>query len=263
MRRLGLLGAPFGGMSDLLAGMRSAWGEEDAPELLWTETRHRLTIDTLVDAWVLLHNEGSEILPGLLAGGRPVVGRSEEYENCGIPVIRTPDLAAGALLGRHFASSCPGWLVFVGLRGRTFSDRRARAFRAACRSLGRSADELAATAWPEVAAALAEAPAGSGFVGWADSAAHRLVDEARRAGRRVPEDIAVGGIDNAPLPADDSLALTTVSLDLHAHGRLLGSALRILAGGGTVPPVQDSPVGPLFVRASAPRAEIEIPSSLR
>jgi DNA-binding LacI/PurR family transcriptional regulator len=262
MRRLGLLGAPFPGMSDVLAGVRSAWGEEQAPELLWAETRHRATLDALVDGWVLLHHEGPDILPSLISGGRPVVGRSEEYERCGIPVVRTPDLAAGTLLGHHFASTCSGRLVFVGLRGRTFSDRRARAFRAACKSLGRAAEELNAMDWPGVVAALADAPTDSGFVGWADSAAYRLIDDAQRAGRRVPDDIAIGGIDNAPLPTDISLPLTTVSLDLQAHGHLIGSTIRNLAAGAPVPHVQDSPVGRLFVRASAPRAETGLPSSL-
>ncbi|WP_125611911.1 LacI family DNA-binding transcriptional regulator [Specibacter cremeus] len=102
-----------------------------------------------------------------------------------------------------------------------------------------------ADAWPRWA------PAGvTAVVCATDTHAYGVFAQARRAGLRIPDDVAVAGFDDLPYSATSTPGLTSVRLPAAALGRAAGSQLRRLMEGM---PVEESRVllpSRLMVRGS-------------
>ncbi len=200
-------------------------------------------------AWLLLHGDCVPLLPVIRAAGGAIVGRSLEYEAHRVPIAPLDDECAGRFAGRHLACRCPADLVYIGPDA-TFSNRRWRGFQEAVHAAGREARRAPpATAPADIAARL---PSGSGVFAFNDIAARAVVDASLAAGRAVPGDVAVVGVDNAPLPpAPNPMPLTTLELPLAEQGRQLGLLLRAQIEGRSVPPRTNVPPTGLILRASA------------
>lgn len=78
---------------------------------------------------------------------------------------------------------------------------------------------------PEASAALASVPAGTGIACYNDDVASALLGAAHKRGLRVPDDIAIIGMDRTPLSQVTVPRLTTLSYDLTAGSRSLMSLM--------------------------------------
>ena len=86
-----------------------------------------------------------------------------------------------------------------------------------------------------------------------DMYAARLMTAIRRSGRRIPDDVAIVGCDNADIAELVDPALTTIDLNVEAIAQAMTSMLLELLESGEVPPQRKAVVIPptLVARASA------------
>jgi LacI family transcriptional regulator len=90
-----------------------------------------------------------------------------------------------------------------------------------------------------------------------DKLALSLVDGLRQTGVRVPQDIAVVGIDDIPFAALANPRLTTVATPTHEMGRLAARALAGVLAGEDLPAARTLPVELVVRESTAPPASRE------
>lgn len=246
--RVGFVGRWTGGTDALAAGFRAAWPDDTAPRILGIESIEDIrTFANDVDAWLLLHGDCLPHLDFLRGSVKPIVGRSVEYEPFGIPIAPTADEAAGEIAGQLLAATCPARLIYLG-PDKTFSHRRRAGFLAPCAATGRTGEalDLATTDLPSLVSFL---PSGSGLFTFNDETGYIALHLALAAGKRIPEDLAIIGIDNAPVP--DSPAprlLTTLAFSARDQGQAMGQLLRAQLENHPHSRRTDIPPGPLLHR---------------
>lgn len=257
--RIGIVGRSFAGQQDFLSGLASAWRGGLPPRPLCCLPEDIPAVAPLVQAWILLHYDCSEQLPVLRQHGGALVARAMEWQEHQIPVIALDDEAAGRLAGEHLLGACSGDLLAAGFPA-TFSRRRMIGFVTACTEAGRTVREFGHDVDPSVI--LHELPAGSGLFCVTDGLAHAWIAAAQACQRQVPEDLAIVGVNNDPLPAGRSLPLSSVAISLKAQGRQAGRLLQAQVDGQEVAAVTQIPPQGLIARASsgvfAPRQLLDI-----
>ena len=248
--RIGFAGRWTRGTDLLASGFLEAWPEDNVPRILGVASIEDIPeFAGAVDGWILLHGDCIPWLEYLREHDTPVAARSVEYEPHGIPIAPTADETAGELAA-DCLSRVPGDLVYLGLP-LTFSRRRWDGFVAGSVRAGRTPRALHAreTNFSRLARDL---PSGSGVFAYNDDTAHQMVAAVREAGRSVPGDIRVIGVDNGPLPTTgDPIPLTTVEFSLRRQGLEMGRLLRCQFENQSCPCRVDVQPNGLIHRASA------------
>ena len=161
------------------------------------------------------------------AAGLPVVNVSSAIEAGGTPSVVTDDEAVGRLGAEHFLRRGHRRLAFFGPDPRQFTLLRRRGFEQ------RAAEDEVSVEVLDDAAALADLlatvdpAAGVGVMACNDRAGLAALDAARAAGRRVPDEVAVLGVDNDDLM--QSLASPALSTINTARERIGFEAAALLA----------------------------------
>lgn len=181
--------------------------------------------------------------------GLPVVGIEGGYDwydaRSGIPYVNTDNAAVARMAADHLLGLGHRRLAFCGLpasRHTAWAGERARAFRDHARAAGAQCDEyrgrhLTTRRWDALQQGLCawltalEKPVG--IMGANDARARHVLEACRTLGLRVPDDVAVLGVDNDELMCDITTPpLSSVEQGVHAIGfqaaELLG---RLMAGG--------------------------------
>jgi DNA-binding LacI/PurR family transcriptional regulator len=250
LERLGVVGKITAGTDLLLGGFLEAFPAGSAPRHIACLPEDIEAVSPLVDGWLLLHFDSERQIPLLRKHGGPVVGRSLEYPDFGIPVVLMGDERVGELAAEHLLEDRAGDMVFIGVEA-TFSRRRWNGFESVCRTRGRAARALTMGAF-DMGEMMEDLPAGSGVFAMNDGFARQAMNEALRRGRSVPGDLAFVGVDNAPLPdGGPCIPLSTAPLPLRELGRALGALMLDLLEGNHPPIRRDVNPDRLIVRASS------------
>lgn len=181
-------------------------------------------LDTLADADLkALSQAGIPALEGILDPGRPS------------PTSLDQELV-GSLQVRHLAErghTRIGYGVIDDPREFRFSEPRLAGARRACAELGLPAPVVARLAYSRDSAGtaigtwLTRGDAVTGVAAFNDIVAFSILAASRTAGVRVPDDLALIGVDDLPIAALTHPALTTVRLNLDVPAELIAS--RVLA----------------------------------
>ncbi|KOG16916.1 LacI family DNA-binding transcriptional regulator [Streptomyces viridochromogenes] len=149
---------------------------------------------------------------------------------------KDPFAAIGAMQVHHLVSRGYQRIAFAHLRDprdNTFGIHRERTIRASCRTAGLPDPKVT---WlglniEEALAALDELSApGVGIACYNDDVATALLTAAKLRGFRVPEDVALIGMDHTPLSQLTLPPLTTIRLNLEASVRSITGRLLTLLG---------------------------------
>lgn len=159
----------------------------------------------------------------------PIVNLNDSIDSKGIPSFTVDNEKIGALAAKHFLEK--GHKRFAIIAGNPFSTgsvERVRGFRNALKTAGlRLQDnrifmsEYLTEGIIECShriLALAESPLAVFCV--SDFIAHTFYKEVSKAGKRIPQDFSVIGVDDLDLSAHISPPLTTFGLDMSGLGRL-------------------------------------------
>ena len=210
-------------------------------------------------------------LQELAASGYPlaVIGRLP-----GHPELCTADHddAAGRLIGRHLLRHGRRRVAYLGFAPAAFraSDDRRAGLRAALREGGHDLPERAVrhaafsaeSGYRAVAAWLADGFAYDALACGNDTIAFGALAALRDHGRRVPDDVAVVGVDDLPLARFALPRLTSVRTHAAEHGRRAARAV-LARIDGRDPPVEPPLAPRLVVRrscgAATPRPRKEAP----
>lgn len=193
--------------------------------------------------------------------GLPIVDLRGRFELRGIPSFNTDPRAVARLAAEHFLQRGFRHIAFCGFDGIDFSDQRRDALREHLRRQGvellayRSPHASHETVRTESAGELTERqlgrwlaslPGPAGVLACNDVRARQVVVAARQRGLRVPDDLAVLGVDNDPVICDLSTPpLSSIEPDTRRLG-FLGAAMldRMMRGESaaegltTVPPLR-------------------------
>ncbi|WP_461164309.1 LacI family DNA-binding transcriptional regulator [Arthrobacter sp. R4-81] len=140
------------------------------------------------------------------------------------PDTHVPGMAGSAEILPHGPGSGDG---FVTSRGRAFAAVLAESYGDAFDCSAVAVEESASAARTAVRDLLAQQPGIAGIVAFNDLVASGVLKAVADAGKRVPEDCLVIGMDGIPLGEQLSPELTTLSLDLREVGR---TAVELLDG---------------------------------
>jgi LacI family transcriptional regulator len=231
-------------------------------------------INKQADGFVLGHNPRESIYDR--AFDRPTVSLAAHREHMPLPRVLTDDSEVGRVVADYLFDQGFRHLAFVGdAFGGWWSARREVAFRARAEELGATcftfapdqplfttnfakalrARDRACLAW------LRQLPRPVGLMGCNDGHASRVIDLCRRLKLRVPEDIAVVGVDNDDLYVEMSdPPMSSVTLQNDRLGYEAGELLARLLEGHQPPaaPVVVAP-GELVVRRSSDTLAISDP----
>jgi LacI family transcriptional regulator len=199
---------------------------------------------------------------------RPAVTVSAHRADPPVPQVCSDDLAIGRLVADHLFDQGLRNLAFVGDPfGGWWSARRHAGFRDRARELGLTclsfgadppapghappattgARDRACLAW------LRKLPQPLGLMGCSDGSARHAIDLCRHLDLRVPEDVAVVGVDNDDVYIElTDPPLSSVALQTNRVGYAAGALLaRLLAGQAPPPRPVIVPPGELIVRRSS------------
>ena len=171
-----------------------------------------------------------------------------------IPVVATDNAAIGRLGAAHFLEKGFRHLAYCGSaeqdywcepRGGAFADAAAAAG-ATCSLFTRR--QKVSRDWPSTLASLSEwiasLPPQTGILAANDARARHVIEACRLAGRRVPHDVSLLGIDNDEMLCDlTNPPLSSIEHDARRIGRLAAKMLDDMMNGGDpqaaelVPPV--------------------------
>lgn len=175
--------------------LRSAFQKRDEESLL-AEARNGKT----VDLWVI-GNQQNDVSPELWSG-RPIVAVNKDLSASGIPSVVIDEEAAGSEAARHLLQR--GHRTFAVFGGaEAWSRRRSAAFQSTVEAAGArfiSGGERLFPTWqdpPEMLAHWVQSlPKPIGVLACCDSWGKELSIACRIAGVRVPQDVAIVGVDN-------------------------------------------------------------------
>jgi LacI family transcriptional regulator len=185
---------------------------------------------------IIARVETPEVARAILSAGLPTIalGLSDEQLRPGSPLARLSEVVsdsrgAGRLAAEHLIERGFRHYAYVGVTGRVWSGRRQDSFCARVREAGfqprvyRPPRSRRADAWereqPILADWLGRLPAPVGVMACNDDRGREVLEACRDAGLRVPEEIAVVGVDNDELLCDlADPPLSSVALNAEAGG---------------------------------------------
>jgi len=136
----------------------------------------------------------------------PVIIASYMTEKPGLSCIQTDDIAIGTLAAEHLLECGFRHFAYCGLKGMYWSDMRCKGFRTAIEKAGYEVIQYKPPrlkrdrTWPREQHYLAEwlkhLPHPAGILACNDERARDVIESCTLTGLRVPEDIAVIGVDN-------------------------------------------------------------------
>jgi LacI family transcriptional regulator len=196
---------------DILQGI-ARYVREHRPWLLYHQAR---SLEEKPPVW-LQNWEGDGILAriqtpamarALARIGVPVVDVLGVVEGTRFPLVHVDDRAIGALAAEHLLERGFRHFAYVGIRGENWSHSREEAFRLAVEQRGFSVTVLneprhepAGESWElhqtRLARWLCKLERPVGIMVCSDQRGSRLLEACLRAKRRVPEEVAVIGVDN-------------------------------------------------------------------
>ncbi len=191
----------------------------------------------------------SDEMPHLLGTlGIPVVSFANTDESIHLPMVGVDDLAVGEMAARHLLERGFQHFAFVGCSKFAFSNQREVGFKKTLAEFGFDCDSHhdphpldAASVWawtaePRLRQWLLQLPRPCGVFAANDSMGLRISDICRQSGLRIPEDIALLGVD------DDDLfcglahpPLSSVKTPLERIGYEAAKMLAHLIAGGEPP----------------------------
>ncbi len=199
--------------------------------------------------------------------GVPAVNISAARRETGIPTVTLDNVAAGRVAATHLVERGFKQLAFIGLAGSWFSETRARGVEevAANRGLAftqhgneRVSDKSAGTRllleWVK------SIPLPCGVVAANDVRARHFARSAQGLGLRVPEELAVVGIDNDEIECEIAgVPLSSVVVPTDKIGYEAAVMLEALMSGEAVPPIRLIPPGEVTIRQSSDIVAIDDP----
>jgi LacI family transcriptional regulator len=199
----------------------------------------------------------------LAAAPCPVVDLYGQIQHPDIPFIDTDPTAVAEMAAQFFVNAAFSRFAFCGFPGLWFSDARGAAFEKAVSRYGAevmtydpprswtsvdvaSREALHPAGSPELEAWLRSLPPETAILACNDIRAQQLLRVASRIGRKVPEDLAVMGVDDDEILCElTNPRLTSVRPDLQTLGYTAAHWLHLLMQGRTlayhellVPPLQ-------------------------
>jgi len=179
----------------------------------------------------------------VLGTGLPFVDVRGAVRRSEIPLIRADDEAVGRVAAEHLLERGFKHFAYYGPPGEMWSDDRRDEFASAATAVGGTCQPFerpwlvtGPTGWDqaeeELAGWLRDLPKPAGVLAASDKFGQRLLAAARRAGVKVPEEIAVVGVDDDQATCEVcDPPLSSVRLDAERHGYLAAELLdRLLSG---------------------------------
>jgi len=163
-----------------------------------------------------------------------------------VPVVATDNEAIGRLAAAHFLANGLSHLAYCGatVPSAYWCEPRAAAFAAAAHEAGATFSRFGqrqriARDWPAALAALAEwiaaLPPQTGVLAVNDARARHVVEACGLAGRRVPDDVAMLGVDNDELLCELATPpVSSIEHDTRGIGRRAAEMLAALMDGKPV-----------------------------
>jgi LacI family transcriptional regulator len=202
----------------------------------------------------------------------PVVNLAGHLPAPGVATVMVDHTAIGRLAAQHLLKRCFRRFGFYGTRGKHYSEERRQGFSDTVRLAGGHCDALEAldlasarTKWidqqEELERWLRRLQTPVGIMASTDLRAAMVLDACAHAGLRVPEDVAVIGVDNDPVACEFSTPpLSSVSRNDREVGWAAAALLERLIQGGSAPerPVLIAPDG-MVQRRSTETLAIEDP----
>ncbi len=179
--------------------------------------------------------------------GLPVVDVLGVIEDNGFPLVHVDNEAIGTLAAHHLLERGLRHFAYLGIRGENWSEARQQAFSQALSKQGCAATlrndprhELDDESWEahqtKLAQWLSSLPRPIGIMVCSDQRGSQLLDACRRANLRVPEEVAVIGVDNdEPLCNVCNPPLTSVVPGHTQTGYAAAALLERLMRGAKVP----------------------------
>ncbi|MBI5384838.1 MAG: DNA-binding transcriptional regulator [Verrucomicrobia bacterium] len=202
----------------------------------------------------------------------PAVNLAGHLADASVPTVMVDHLATGKLAAQHFLERRFQRFGFYGTRGKWYSEQRREGFAAVVQQAGGQCSDLETLditghrfRWTnqqeELERWLRTLQPPVGILASTDLRAGMVLDACARLGLRVPEDVAVMGVDNDPVACEFCHpALTSVSRNDREVGYQAAALLDRLMRGGRPPeqPVLIAPDG-VVRRRSTETLAIEDP----
>lgn len=191
----------------------------------------------------------------------PAVNVADLRLDVGLPSVYSNNDTVGRIAAEHFIDRGFKQFAFCGFAGHGYSDRRAESFAKTVAEAGfechfppQGPSQFTYDEAPAMLGAwLASLPKPVGLMGCNDLRARQMVDACKNQGIKVPEDVAVVGVDNDDLVCELSeVPLSSVALNTEGIGYEASRMLDDLLHGRDVPdePVLVEPVGLVTRRSS-------------
>jgi LacI family transcriptional regulator len=212
-----VMGAASHYVRGVLAGVRRFAHEE--PHWRFQVVRQNRLSTPLMMGWkpdgIIAHVSNWSIAEQLLRLQIPVVNVSESLDSYNVPRVGSDSVMIGQLAASHLASRGFRHFAYVGTKGMGFSVRRESAFLDAMAAIGYSPQRFLYSEYPlqdlyfrnspedaSLRRWLFELPKPVGVFACNDDHALKVMDICRQSGLRVPEDIALLGVDNDEVVCD-------------------------------------------------------------
>jgi LacI family transcriptional regulator len=186
-----------------------------------------------------------------------------------IPVVATDNAAIGRLGAEHFLERGFRHLAYCGAADQEYwCEPRGAAFAEAAAAAGTTCSlfrrrQRVSRDWPSTLAGLAEwiasLPRPTGILAGNDARARHVVEACRMVGRRVPEDVAVLGVDNDEMLCElTTPSLSSIEHDARRIGRRAAEMLDDMMNGGRIQgTVLVPPLGVIARRSSDALAVVD------
>jgi LacI family transcriptional regulator len=161
--------------------------------------------------------------------GRPCVALGSSHREPDAPQVLTDEPLLGRMAAQHFAELGLRHFAFTGHSDWPFTQPRLRAFTRALRTMGLKAPSRFVRLYytqgrrvpidTELQLWLSELPKPCGVLAATDYIAQEVIVASRRAGLRVPDDLAVLGVDNDDIASALSpVAISSIAIPAYAYG---------------------------------------------
>ncbi len=207
----------LGSGREILRGI-ARYSREHGPWLFHHEWRNTdLHYPPWLDDWsgdgIIARIESRRIRKKLKSFGVPVVDVLGSFPDKSIPVVHVDDRAIGEAAAGHFLDRGYTRFGYCGLKGVDWSDRRGTAFRDAVLAEGGTCsvhawDAARRDAWSwdrevaDMTSWLRSLDTPAGVMLCNDLHSHFILQACRRGGIRIPDDLAMIGVDNDPSVCD-------------------------------------------------------------
>ncbi len=220
--------------------------------------------DASLETWegdgVIARVHSEDVAEMVRRTGAPAVDVSGALADSGFPRVLPDERVVGRLAAEHLIDLGIRRLAFVGVPGRGYSDLRGAGFAEAAAEADRPCTFYEpgpgippGGRWPEEAADMADWLASLenpvGVLAPGDTRGWQVAEACRRAGLRIPEEVALVGVDNDELVCD--LCNPPLSSVAVPWNRIGFEAAELLDGlmGGAAPPGEPIRIPPLRVVA--------------